>query len=374
MNNREAFELLLAKGVIDVKRGGLFDDAPAPPGPGFSWDKVEGMMLALAIGDSLGITTEGQLPAERRRAHGEIRDYLPNRHVKSAPGRLVHGYPSDDTQLAFWTLDQMVEDRGLVPERVARRFTRERIYGLGSAVRAFLADLRSGKAWFLCGQPSAGNGALMRIAPVLIPHLRAPSTSLWADAALGAFLTHNDTASIAACLSFVGMLWDLLGMSAPPGPDWWVSRFARTAADVETTTVYTPRGGAFMGWQGPLSRFVLEKITSARERKLGVLEAGEKWHSGAFLLETVPCALYILAKHAHDPEEALVRAVNDTRDNDTIAAIVGAAVGALHGRRALPSRWVERLSGRTSDRDDGKVFEILARARELWDPQRGDGV
>ena len=37
-------------------------------------------------------------------------------------------------------------------------------------------------------------------------------------------------------------------------------------------------------------------------------------------------------------EEAIVRAVNDTRDNDTIAAIVGAAVGALHGKSALPDR------------------------------------
>jgi len=368
VNNREAFELLLAKGVVDVRRSSLFDTAPPPLGAGFSWDRIEGMMLGLAVGDSLGITSEAKLPAQRRRRHGEIRDYLPNRHVRPVPGRPAMGYPSDDTQLAFWTLDQMVEDRGLVPERVARRFTRDRIYGLGSAVRAFLDDTRSGKAWFLCGQPSAGNGALMRIAPVVIPHLRAPTPALWADTALCAFITHNDTASIAACLSFTRMLWDLLGMRAPPEPAWWVSRFVETARDLETPKAYAVRGGSFVGWRGPLSKFVLEKVTAAHARGLGVLEACNEWHSGAFLLETVPCVLYILAKHAHDPEEALVRAVNDTRDNDTVAAIVGAAIGALHGRRGIPARWVERLTGRTTDRDDGKAFEILARARGLWDP------
>jgi len=42
----------------------------------------------------------------------------------------------------------------------------------------------------------------------------------------------------------------------------------------------------------------------------------------------------------------VVRAVNDIVDNDTIAAIVGAAAGALHGRRAIPQRWVSGLSGR----------------------------
>ena len=66
-------------------------------------------------------------------------------------------------------------------------------------------------------------------------------------------------------------------------------------------------------------------------------------------------------------EEAIVRAVNDTRDNDTIAAIVGAAVGALHGKSALPDRWVNNLTGRTKASDDGKIFELLEKSRrKFW--------
>jgi ADP-ribosylglycohydrolase len=76
----------------------------------------------------------------------------------------------------------------------------------------------------------------------------------------------------------------------------------------------------------------------------------------------MPTVLHILARHADDPEEAIVRAVNDTRDNDTIAAIVGAVVGALHGRAALPRRWVDGLLGRTREDDDGRVFELIDRA------------
>jgi len=55
----------------------------------------------------------------------------------------------------------------------------------------------------------------------------------------------------------------------------------------------------------------------------------------------------------------MVRAVNDTFDNDTIAAIVGAAVGALRGEAALPKRWHENLLGHTAEADDGKVFALL---------------
>jgi ADP-ribosyl-[dinitrogen reductase] hydrolase len=84
--------------------------------------------------------------------------------------------------------------------------------------------------------------------------------------------------------------------------------------------------------------------------------------------------LYILPRHAHDAEEAIVRAVNDTHDNDTVAAIVGAAVGALHGRRALPGRWQAGLLGRTRESDDGRVFELIDAARErFWEGTGQEG-
>ena len=39
--------------------------------------------------------------------------------------------PSDDTQMAFWTLEQLLEDGGYVPEHVARCFATRRIFGIG---------------------------------------------------------------------------------------------------------------------------------------------------------------------------------------------------------------------------------------------------
>lgn len=71
-------------------------------------------------------------------------------------------------------------------------------------------------------------------------------------------------------------------------------------------------------------------------------------------------------RHGDNSEEAIVRAVNDTVDNDTIAAIVGAAVGALHGRKGLPGRWISKLSGRTRESNDGRIFELLKEAQRAW--------
>jgi ADP-ribosyl-[dinitrogen reductase] hydrolase len=113
---------------------------------------------------------------------------------------------------------------------------------------------------------------------------------------------------------------------------------------------------------------VKDKVTDAYSRSLSVKEACSWWYSGAYLLETVPSVIYILMRHADDLEQAIVRAVNDTKDNDTIAAIVGAAVGALHGKQAIPKRWIQNLSGRTNERNDGKVFDLMQMANYKFGP------
>jgi ADP-ribosyl-[dinitrogen reductase] hydrolase len=102
---------------------------------------------------------------------------------------------------------------------------------------------------------------------------------------------------------------------------------------------------------------------------LDVLAACDRRYSGAYLLETIPSVLYILACHATDPEEAIVRAVNDTRDNDTVAAIVGAAVCALHGRSGIPIRWISGLAGRLATDDDGHILELIDAIRRKWFPE-----
>jgi len=360
-DNRALLERLLETQRIDLHRGALFDEAPAPLLASFDWDRVDGMLLGLAIGDALGNTTESQLPARRREEYGEIRDYVPHWRRKTL------ATPTDDTQLAFWTLDQLLIDEGLKPAHLAQRFSSERIFGIGKAVSQAMEAVRLGyRPWHECGTRSAGNGALMRIAPMLVPYVRSPSTDLWVDTTLSAIVTHNDAASTSACLAFVAMLWQLLGMDEPPEPSWWRREYVRLARDLEGETSHRPRGGAFAGYSGPLWRFADERLAAAEAEDLSSLQACDQWWSGAYLLETVPSALYILARHAGDPEEALVRAVNDTKDNDTIAAIVGAAVGALHGAAALPERWVTQLSGRTREFDDGEVQRIMVRARERW--------
>lgn len=134
--NHDILERFFSRRSVNLVQAPLFDQAPPPMPMDLDFAKVEGMMLGLAIGDALGNTSEGQVPSVRRGRYGEIRDYLPNRH---AEGRRV-GLPSDDTQLAFWTLEQMFDDGGFVPAHVAERFSRGRIFGIGSTMKQFLRN------------------------------------------------------------------------------------------------------------------------------------------------------------------------------------------------------------------------------------------
>lgn len=361
--NRQTLEFLFETEQINVGRSVVFETPPRPKPHAVDWGRIEGMMLGLAVGDALGNTSEGQNPRDRTARYGEIRDYLPNRH---ADGFSI-GLPSDDTQLAFWTLEQMIADCGFDAERVSARFCQRPIFGIGSTVSHFIDNMESGtKAWYQCGKRSAGNGALMRIAPMIIPHLETATADLWVDTALSAMITHNDSASIAACVSFVNLLWKLVQMASPPDPWWWLETYVEMAKALEVVDTYRQRSASFPNYLGTLWRFVEEQVAKAYVKKSSVLEACNSWYSGAYLLETVPNVIYILMRHGRDPEEAMVRAVNDTRDNDTVAAVVGAAIGALHGKAGLPKRWLSNLSGRTSASDDGRVFELLQEARRIW--------
>ena len=359
---------LADSGRLKVHWDSLLDSLPPPLPSGIDLaDKVEGMLLGLAVGDALGNTSESINPSDRKLLvpSGWISGYRPNHYAEY---RSV-GLASDDTQMAFWTLEQMLADGGLDPARLGAIFCRRQIYGIGKSVSAFQRNWASGRPWSKCGAESAGNGALMRIAPILVPHLRSPSRNLWVDTLIAAHLTHDDLLSNTSCVALVKMLWQLLGRQAPPDKHWWLDTWLATSEPLtagRTDGIFRPRADRPPKFSGTMADMVAQYVRPALDRDLDVADAGDIWHSGAYLLETVPTVLYVLSRHGHDPREAILQAVNNTRDNDTCAAIVGAAVGALHGASALPAEWIDRLLGRTTVDDDGQVFRLLAQAGDRY--------
>jgi len=190
--------------------------------------------------------------------------------------------------MAFWTLEQLVEDDQFVPEHLANKFNTERIFGIGNTVRKFVSSMQQGAEWFEAGprKNASGNGALNRIAPILVPHLKTGGTGLWADTALCAMMTHNDRTSTASCLAFIAMLWELLDLVAPPDRTWWVQKFTQICSPLEGQVKLRPRGGQYIDkFEGPLSEFCVEHVAAAALEDSDYGIAIDSWYSGAFLLE-----------------------------------------------------------------------------------------
>lgn len=68
------------------------------------------------------------------------------------------------------------------------------------------------------------------------------------------------------------------------------------------------------------------------------------------MLHTLQTALYH-ALTAESAEEAIVNAVNEGGDTDTIGAVAGALAGGRFGAEALPERWLDALSVTTELRE-----------------------
>jgi len=341
------------------------DDVPTPPGP--SNDRLRGMLLGIAIGDALGNTSESINPPQREDEHGEIRDYLPN---SRAADRAI-GLPSDETQLAFWALESLLEKGHIEPEHLLELYEDRQIVRPGHAVERAIEAYRYGAAWREAGEPSAGNGALSRMPVAVLPHIPNPGRKLWEDVVFMTMITHDDEMAVVSGVGLTGMLIETLGASPERARgEWWIDVFTSYARPVESGDEVYPSRSPKLEFEGTLCEMLDEHVRRAAEGFISVVDACNSWYSGAYLLETIPSTLLVLARYADDPEEAMIRAVNDTRDSDTVGAVVGAAVGALHGASAFPDRWVGNLTGRTAADDDGRVEELIDEAIAAYGLER----
>lgn len=70
---------------------------------------------------------------------------------------------------------------------------------------------------------------------------------------------------------------------------------------------------------------------------------GSRISSACYVEDAVPAVLYLALKYRHDPEKALIANTNLGGDNAGRGAVLGALLGAAHGMKAFPERWLKGL-------------------------------
>ena len=146
-------------------------------GPTLS-DRFQGCLLGLAVGDALGAPVEGMSEVEIIGLHGRITEL-------SGGGGWALGEYTDDTSMMLAIARSIAALGRFSPEDVAERFLEwfeAGAKGIGHTTFVALNEMRSGVPWRQAGQnahrllreKSAGNGSLMRSAPVALLHHRDP--------------------------------------------------------------------------------------------------------------------------------------------------------------------------------------------------------
>lgn len=310
-------------------------DAHIPP-----QDRFVGALLGGAIGDALGRPNEGSRSASFEDDHPRhVTDYRPWPGWTSGP----IGTITDDTQMTMCVAECLVANGYLDTVDLARRFV---VWlpvgrGKGAATTRAVTRLQAGVPWEEAGEHSAGNGAAMRAAPIGLLRWNDPER-LRREAILSARPTHREPMAVAGAVAMAAATaWLLTRQGNDWMPDDFVAAVQRAIAGIETApqperrdpsslTTLHDRIGEVPG---------LLVVKSPRDA-LGYL------YGGAFVLESLPSALYCFLRSPDDVEQTLLLAANAGYDTDTVAALAGTLGGALGGVVALPQRLLPELEYR----------------------------
>lgn len=305
-------------------------------------DAFRGALVGTAIGDVLGgplVGVDGPL-ADTERHRFVALPAAPHRPVDPTTGREPDGV-GHDTALMLCVATSLVSTQGrLSPENLAGRLVTwmpQRTGPVNSCTAGSRA-LADGVAWWESGVPSAGNGAALRAAPVGLAH-RNDLAALCHDAVLSAWLTHVSPTAVVAAVAHAWLVARLVDTA--PGsldPSGLVEELCETLAGLGDPGEpdRTWRTGGRPGGPVPLVRRLGElPATLGWDRHRAAAHFG----AGAFVLESLPMALWYFLHDPDDAHRALTDAALGGGDADSIASMTGAYLGAYLGESALPEAW-----------------------------------
>jgi ADP-ribosyl-[dinitrogen reductase] hydrolase len=277
-------------------------------------ERYQGCLLGLACGDAVGTTVEFRT----RGSFEPVTDM-----VGGGPFGLTAGEWTDDTSMALCLAASLVHCEGFNAVDQMNRYCNWRSVGymsstgncfdIGLTVSGALTRyLASGDPF--AGDPdprTAGNGALMRLAPVPM-FWAASAQATWRQAGESTRTTHGAQEAVECSQLFALQLRAAL--------------LGESKASVLATAPLVPLG---------------EKV-AALARGDYASKPRERIKGSGYCVESLEAALWCFA-HTQSFEEAVLAATNLGDDADTTAAICGQLAGAFYGVGGIPARWLDKL-------------------------------
>jgi ADP-ribosylglycohydrolase/fructose-1,6-bisphosphatase/inositol monophosphatase family enzyme len=269
--------------------------------------RAQGCLLGQLAGDSLGSLVEFESASSIQARYPDG----PRRLLDGGTWRTIAGQPTDDSELALALARAIVAAGGYDEATVLEAYAewlRSSPFDVGHTTRSALQGSRVAD--------SQSNGSLMRASPLAVFAHRLSAEEIAELARRDSRLTHPHAVCANACAAYV----------------------------IAAAHAIARGDGAQAAYRGALE-------WARRSAPLAVVDALEAAQSHApvcdgaspgFVLIALQNAFYELL-HASSLEEGVVATVRKGGDTDTNAAVAGALLGAVHGRRAVPLQWRQMI-------------------------------
>lgn len=281
-------------------------------------ERYHGSLLGLAIGDAMGVPLEFSQPGS----------FTPvNAMIGGGPFGLNPGEWTDDTSMALCLAESLIVCKEFDPKDQLARYgdwyrnghlsSNGECFDIGNTTRAAITSFEetgdpcSGRtdSW------SAGNGSLMRLAPVPLAYAKTPARAVELSGACSK-TTHALDVCVDAC-RYMGSLI--------VGAVLGYSKAQLLSPQFSLLEQY---------WElSPLT----SEIQSIANGSFREKEPPEIQGTG-YVVDSLEAALWAFAR-TETFEEGCLAAVNLGNDADTTGAIYGQLAGAYYGVSALPEEW-----------------------------------
>jgi ADP-ribosyl-[dinitrogen reductase] hydrolase len=288
-------------------------------------DRYRGCLLGLAAGDALGTTLEFKQPG----SFEPLTDM-----VGGGPFGLKPGEWTDDTSMALCLAESLVTKKGFDAVHQLETYVRwwrhghlsvkGRCFDIGNATRAALETFgRYHRPDSGSRDPSvAGNGSLMRLAPVPLAFAQDPEEAIRL-ASESSRTTHGSWECLDACRYFAGLI---------------VGAVQGRSKDELLAPQFTPIPGL---WAKSLAlNPQVDAIACGSFRRQPPEIRGSGW-----VIHTLEAALW--AFHSTESfRDGVLKVVNLGEDADTTGAVFGQIAGAYYGVDGIPPEWLDKLAMR----------------------------
>jgi ADP-ribosyl-[dinitrogen reductase] hydrolase len=280
-------------------------------------ERYRGALLGLAAGDAVGTTLEFKPPG----SFEPIEDM-----VGGGPFDLEPGEWTDDTSMALCLAASLVHCRGFDARDQMNRYCNWSSHGYMSSngecfdIGNTVSDAL--RRYKLTNEPfsgstdpqSAGNGSLMRLAPVVLFY-HPDREACIRYAGESSRTTHGAQEAVDACKIFAQILSSALDGNAKP-------EVLSASAPLSTSErLNAIASGAYSG------------------------RAPEEICGTGYVVDAIEAALWCFERTSSF-RDAVLAAANLGDDADTTAAICGQVAGAFYGVGGIPERWVSLLAMR----------------------------